>query len=214
MTLTRPSAHKTAIPQYVSEQDYLDVWAEQHYEWVNGELIALSPARIIHNRHVDYLRDLLRAYLVLRPIGELFSEPTPLRLSSSTYREPDLMLVLNEGSVGRLTDTAVIGAADLCIEVVSPESTKRDYAIKRGEYERAGVREYWIIDSDRATAVFNRLADDGRYVVIDPDASETYTTPLLPGLRLHVPTLWTVPLPNMMQVIESVRGMLNEEDTP
>ncbi len=207
MTLTEPIA-RDAAPQAVSEQDYLDHWAERHYEWADGELIALSPVKADHNHTLLYLIRLLDAYLSLRPIGQVFIEPFILKLDAHHYREPDLMVVLNENSVGTLTDTAVIGAADVCIEVISPESVKRDYIVKRDAYERAGVREYWIIDPDRTTAVFNRLDADGRYRVIEPDAADAYTTPLLPGLRVHVPTLWARPLPNLMQVAEAVQAML------
>jgi Uma2 family endonuclease len=211
MTLTRPSARDAATPQFVSEQEYLDVWAERHYEWVNGELIALSPVKLEHNNTLLYLIRLLDVYLAFRPIAQFVIEPFMLSLGEGRYREPDLMLILSEGSVGRLTDTAVIGAADLCIEVVSAESVRRDYAVKRGEYERAGVREYWIIDPERQTAVFNRLDTDRRYAVIDPDAGEVYTTPLLPGLRVHIPTLWTHPLPNLGEVYHAVQAMLTQE---
>jgi Uma2 family endonuclease len=38
------------------------------------------------------------------------------------------------------------GAADIVIELVSPESVHRDYGEKLYEYEQAGVPGYWIID--------------------------------------------------------------------
>jgi Uma2 family endonuclease len=34
----------------------------------------------------------------------------------------------------------------LIVEVVSPESLKRDYRYKRSEYAALGVSEYWIVD--------------------------------------------------------------------
>jgi Uma2 family endonuclease len=34
----------------------------------------------------------------------------------------------------------------LAVEVVSPDSVDRDWHTKYQEYERAGVREYWIAD--------------------------------------------------------------------
>ena len=42
------------------------------------------------------------------------------------------------------------GAADICIEVISPESVIRDRGEKFEEYERGGVGEYWIFDYLRA----------------------------------------------------------------
>jgi hypothetical protein len=40
------------------------------------------------------------------------------------------------------------------------------------------------------------------------DEHENYQSPLLPGLKVHVPTLWQEPLPDMRQVTETVTGML------
>lgn len=37
-------------------------------------------------------------------------------------------------------------ASLLIVEVVSPESVKRDYRFKRSEYAALGVPEYWIVD--------------------------------------------------------------------
>ena len=68
-------------------------------------------------------------------------------------REPDIffvtMKILNESK-----EQFFEGAADLVIEVISPESVIRDTQDKFEEYETAGVKEYWIIDPNRRTAIF------------------------------------------------------------
>lgn len=60
-------------------------------------------------------------------------------------REPDLLFISNE-TAQRLTERKLEGAADLVIEIIFPESVRRDRYEKFDEYEEAGVREYWIID--------------------------------------------------------------------
>jgi Uma2 family endonuclease len=37
----------------------------------------------------------------------------------------------------------------LVTEVVNPNDPNRDYGIKRQEYARAGIPEYWIVDRQR-----------------------------------------------------------------
>ena len=42
----------------------------------------------------------------------------------------------------------VSGVPDLLVEILSPSSGKRDRTLKRDRYERAGVREYWLVDRE------------------------------------------------------------------
>jgi Uma2 family endonuclease len=104
----------------------------------------------------------------------------------------------------------MIGPADICIEVVSEESVERDYGTKLMEYEAGGVLEYWLFDPIRKRALFNRLNADKVYDLVSPDADGYYETPLLPGLKLHIPTLWEEPLPDFFAIAEIVKKMLNE----
>lgn len=43
-----------------------------------------------------------------------------------------------------------------------------------------------------------------------PDADGVYQTPLLPSFKLHVPTLWTSPLPTISQIVTMTKAMLAE----
>lgn len=84
-----------------------------------------------------------------------------MRLSHSS-RAPDLLFVSN-ASLHRLKETYLDGAADLVVEVVSPESRARDWGEKFTEYEEAGVHEYWLIDPERKQAEFYQLGANGAY---------------------------------------------------
>ncbi len=198
---------KTDTPTHVSEQDYLDHYAERHYEWVRGELIKISPATRRHEQIVFYLNTLLKSYFEIRGGGEAIGAPFILRLASvGAYREPDIMVVL-EGNPGTLNETVMQGPPDICIEVVSDESTSCAYGTKFAEYEKGGVREYWLIDPARQLARFHRLAEGGIYRAVPP--AGTYTTPLLHGLVVDVPTLWQEKLPGPGAVVRAIADMLN-----
>jgi Uma2 family endonuclease len=207
--VTSPSAASaSAPPEFVSAEEYMARYAHDFYEWVKGELIKMSPVTDVHDLLSGYLYKLLDAYLSMRPIGHIRRAPFVMQVDiTSSRREPDIQVILNLNP-GQLTRTAMIGPADICIEVVSLESGDSDYGKKFLEFEKAGVQEYWIIDPLRKAARLNRLTPDGIYVDIAPDGNGYYHTPLLPGLKVHVPTLWQDKLPNILQIVAAVQEML------
>lgn len=192
----------------VSEAEYLDKYAAHFCEWVNGTVIKMAPATFRHNMIIGYLYMLLNAYFDLNPIGIISLSPFLQRLINiGVNREPDLMVILNTNPA-TLTSTAVDGAADICIEVVSPESVARDRGDKFEEYEKGGVGEYWIFDYPRTEALFYRRNGEGIFIRQTEDANGNYETPLLPGLKIHVPTLWQEKLPGTGATARAVEAML------
>lgn len=194
----------------VSEADYLAQYAERRFEWVDGELIDVSPVTLLHFDLVVYLLMLLKAYMNLNPIGKVYGQPVVMKISAdSPNREPDLMVVLNSNPA-ELTETRLLGAADICIEVISEATADQDYGKKFIEYEKGGVAEYWTVDPEREECRFHRRKADGYYETIVVGADATYRTPLLPKFVLHIPTLWQTPLPNLFEVANAVRAMFAE----
>lgn len=86
---------------------------------------------------------------------------------------PDVVFVSkkNESLVRR---DAVHGAADLHIEILSPSNRKHDRVTKKNLYEKAGVKEYWIIDPDTKDA-WGYMLDGDRY-----------DEPLLVNSKIHI----------------------------
>jgi Uma2 family endonuclease len=142
----------------------MEQYALDSCEWVRGVLIKMTPVSLLHDAITSYLRKFLEAYFALSPIGQVIGHPFVLKLEvTESRREPDLQIILNDNP-GQLTDMAMIGPADICIEVVSPESVARDYGEKFAEYEKAGVKEYWIFDPIRKASRCNRLNEQGLYI--------------------------------------------------
>ena len=85
---------------------------------------AQSPAALKHNKLIYYLQQLIEAYFEIKPIGDVVSQPFVIRLPEfpNRRREPDLMVIL-ESNPHELKDTYMDGPADICIEVISQEST-------------------------------------------------------------------------------------------
>lgn len=201
----------TSEKRYISAEEYLETYADKHYEWVDGEVIAMSPVSISHERLVTYLKQLFSGYFEINPIGLAIGDPFVMQLDIiPARRQPDLQIILGD-NLNNLTDTAMIGAADICIEIVSFGSVVTDYDIKFDEYQKAGVREYWIIDPKRRVVNFHRLNTDGLYEALATDANHEYRTPLLPKFVLDVSVLWREKLPATLETGDIVRAMFKAD---
>lgn len=178
-----------------------DTWAE----WVDGEVIVLSPASARHQDLADFLVSVLRIYTEARDLGVVRSAPFQMKLERG--REPDVLFVARE-HLDRLKENYLDGPADLVIEIVSPDSVERDRGSKFVEYETAGVREYWLIDPLRERAEFYRLDEEGFYRPVSPDDVEgVYRSQVIPGFWLKVGWLWQEPLPGPVRAVAAIAGV-------
>lgn len=195
----------------VTFDEYMEKYAHDFAEYVDGVVIKMSPVHRKHDASSRFLDNLFEAYLFLLGGGVLLRDPMVMKMETPLRaREPDLMILLPE-NVGKLKETYVEGAADLVVEIISPESVERDRGEKFVEYERAGVKEYWILDPMRQETLFYVRSADGMFQRQSLDADGYYTSTVLPKLRFKVDLLWQDPLPNIVEVVELVRAMFAEQ---
>jgi Uma2 family endonuclease len=76
-----------------------------------------------------------------------------------TVVQPDICVICD---LSKVDDKGCLGAPDFIAEILSASSTKYDTGIKFDLYEKAGVKEYWIITPRDAVQVFI-LQEDGKY---------------------------------------------------
>ncbi len=164
----------------------------EHSEWVRGEVVPMAPVGEGHQDLGSMLIASLRLFVEHYQLGRLFYEPFQMHLQpSDTSRAPDVLVVLTE-HLDRVRQNYLDGPADLVIEIISPGSRRRDTVEKFGEYEQAGVPEYWILDPERQEALFYTLTE-GAYEALQPDASGRLDSRVVPGLWLQVDWLWERP---------------------
>jgi Uma2 family endonuclease len=176
-----------------------DTWAE----WVDGEVILLSPASTRHQRIKKFLADILGLHCHARGLGEVLDAPFLMKLERG--REPDVLFVARE-HLDRLKENYLDGPADLVVEIVSPDSVERDRGTKFVEYEAAGVREYWLIDPLRERAEFYQLDEEGFYRPV-PDLEGMYRSQAVSGFWLKVEWLWRESLPSPVRVVAEIAGV-------
>ncbi len=71
-------------------------------------------------------------------------------LAPRTVRAPDVMRFRSGVRPDPVRSQFPVEDVDLVVEVVSPESTKRDRLIKPEEYATAGIPEFWLVEQDPA----------------------------------------------------------------
>ena len=167
-------------------------------EFVFGEVIVYSPVSLKHNRLTWFLGMLLQHFVRKHALGEICGPEFQVRLQPGLRRVPDLLFVSRERTE-IIRENHVEGAPDLIVELVSPDSEERDWREKYQEYERAGVKEYWVIDPYSQVMVMYRLEEDGHYRRVALEEG-VYHSEAVAGFWLRPAWLWQDPLPAVLEI--------------
>lgn len=204
---TTPNVAPQILPDVpfdkISYQKFLEWNGEEGwFEWIDGEVVKMSNPSLRHQQLSRFLTSILQAWVESKEMGEVIPAPFQLKMDfRPSGRQPDIMFVSGE-NLFRLEKQYVDGTADLIIEIVSPESLARDTQDKFEEYEKAGVKEYWIIDYRTRTAVFYNLEEDGKYKLRYPSSEGIFECRVIKGLWFTVDWLWQENLPGLMDVLK------------
>jgi len=207
--LVSQATGSSPLPRMTYEE-FLE-WCDEgvHAEWVDGEVILMSPVSMKHQLLVSFLAALLQHFVEAKELGLILTAPFQMKISvRPSGREPDVIFVARQ-KLGDLKKNYLDGPADLAIEVISPDSRAKDRGDKYYEYEQAGIREYWLIDPIRNQAEFYRLGRDGIYSVVAADEDGIFHSSVLEGLWMKVDWLWQEPLPPLMSVLKEW-GLIKE----
>ena len=160
----------------------------QRHELIDGEHYVTPSPNVRHQQLVVRLATELANYLKAHPIGEVFVAPLDCVMSDVDIVEPDLLVVLAD-QTDILTPKHVRGAPAIVVEILSPSTRNVDQRIKRSLYDRAGVREYWMVDPQMDAIVISRRSatrglQEGLSLTLD--GAHTLMSPLLPGFELSL----------------------------
>ncbi len=148
-----------ALPAEKARYTFADVlaWDEsERAEIINGEVFLMAPPSRAHQEISGALFAQLYSYLEGKPC-RVYATPFAVRLFEKdgeapedvdTMVEPDLSVVCDSS---KLDEHGCKGAPDLVMEILSPSTRRHDRLVKLGLYQRAGVREYWIVNPEDKT---------------------------------------------------------------
>ena len=132
-------------------------WDEGKYaEIINGELFMMATPSSRHQeicfeigRQLGNFLEGKRCKVYPAPFGvRLFEQEGDDSSAVDTVVEPDISVVCDRNKIDQ---RGCKGAPDLIIEVLSPSTQRYDQLVKLNLYQKAGVREYWIVDPENKT---------------------------------------------------------------
>ena len=147
--------------------DYLTWDENERIELLNGAPVMMaSPSRVHQEISMEISRQLAnflegkKCRVYAAPFAvRLFEKEKDAPEDVDTVVEPDISVVCD---TNKLDEHGCKGAPDLIVEILSPSTARHDRLVKLGEYQRAGVREYWIVSPDERT-VQTYLLKDGLF---------------------------------------------------
>ena len=144
------------FPAENARRTFADVlaWDENdRAEIIDGQVFMMAPPSRVHQEISGELFRQLANFLDGKKC-RVYAAPFAVRLferdgdspeSVDTVVEPDISVVCDSG---KLDKYGCKGAPDFIVEVLSPSTRRHDRLVKLGLYQRAGVREYWIVEPD------------------------------------------------------------------
>lgn len=145
-----------ALPAKQVRHTFADCLAwkgDERVEIINGEAFMMAtPSRLHQEISGEIFRQLAnfldgkqcKVYAALFAV-RLFEREGDKPEDVDTLVEPDISVVCDKN---KLDKHGCKGAPDMVIEVLSPSSLRHDRLVKLNLYQRAGVREYWIVDPE------------------------------------------------------------------
>src|SRR5262245_39002500 len=141
--------------------EYLRLDFGRHVEFSSGTVEFQPMPDEKHQAILFVLVKALKAFAA-RQGGKATMAPFPVRLWEGKFRQPDAAFMRKENL--HRCHLKFWDGADIAMEVLSESNRDLDLEVKRGEYARAGIPEYWIIDRENREITVLTLRTD-QYVL-------------------------------------------------
>ncbi len=143
-----------ALRRALTVDEYL-AWSEtqserRRTELINGQVVAMVPERVAHNRIKIAILLALRHAVELAGLPcEVLTDGVGVRIDDHTAYEPDALVHCGERLAG---DTMIVPTPVIIVEVLSPTTAHHDTSAKLiGYFKLPSVAHYLIIDPNART---------------------------------------------------------------
>ena len=168
--------------KYYNFEDFLRWGMSENTELIDGTPYMMAPPSRRHQRILFALARQIADFLEDKPC-EIYVAPFAVRLFEKkndrpedvdTLVEPDISVICDSD---KLDDYGCKGAPDFIIEILSPSSKSHDRIVKYNLYQKAGVREYWIVDPEKEY-ILPFVLQDGVYIASDLEIKQEDQMPI------------------------------------
>ena len=164
---------------------------EQRTQLIDGEIVVTEPS-VRHQRLTGEIYLQLATWLKANPGHGEATLPLDVHLDDWNVFAPDVLFVLEADRPGR-DDKRIVGPPALAVEVRSPSTWRYDVGTKKKTYERRGLAELWLVDTESDTVlVYRRSSPEAAEfdVALEIAPGEPLITPLIPGFALDLAELF------------------------
>jgi Uma2 family endonuclease len=145
----------TSIQQRATVADYNQLPEGAKYQLIEGEITHMPSPSYLHQKIVGKIFVEIDLALRDKKKAEAVVAPMDVHLDEENVYQPDIFLYA-VARAALMQDHGFQGAPDVVIEVSSKGTVFYDYNKKFRNYEKAGVREYFIVDpEDKAVYRFD-----------------------------------------------------------
>jgi len=177
-----------AMPAYdvrYTYDDYVQWDDDIRRELIDGVPYLMASPSWRHQEIITNLIIQFGNFLEGKPC-KVLAAPLDVRLNADTLDnivvQPDLIIICD---LSIRTDAGCKGVPDMVVEILSPSTAHYDKTTKFDVYQKAGVREYWIIDPKEEILAVHIL-NDGNYITHAYTKKDTVPVHVLEGCVINL----------------------------
>jgi len=182
------------VAQRMTAEEFLALPVPSHgrpWNLVEGEVVQTEPT-VLHSEVIIDLLFALETWSRAKPSRGAARVPIDVQIDERNVYAPDILWYAHGRVPGR-RDEPPYPLPDLAVEVRSPSTWRYDIGAKKAGYERRGLPELWLVDTQAdVVLVFGRSSPQtpGFDIALELDRNQQLTSPLLAGFSLALAELF------------------------
>jgi Uma2 family endonuclease len=150
--------------------DYYALPDDQRVELIDGVFYDMAAPTVAHQMVGAEIWNQIAAYIKSQK-GKCLPLVSPVDVQldqdDRTMVQPDVIVVCNWDII---RNRCIFGAPDFVAEVLSDSTARKDMVLKLDKYQKAGVKEYWIVDLKQKRVLVYDFLHEKQVVIYGIDA--------------------------------------------